>query len=196
MAQLDVNRGVLEHERRVQIKEAVLGVIDDLADHVDASPAKDGEPDGDAPPRDSVPPPPGKTVLCVAGRGSLDEAAAAMLAQLLERQGMTARVVASDAVAVATILQLDVSDVELVFLSYLEPGGFTNARYLVRRLRRKLPGVPIVAGFWTLAEDDARYRDALSETGADRVVMSLREAAEHAPVATAGAERADLRVSA
>ena len=54
LAQLDVNRGVLEHERRVQIKEAVLGVIDDLADHVDASPAKDGEPDGDAPPRDSV----------------------------------------------------------------------------------------------------------------------------------------------
>ena len=90
LAQLDVNRGVLEHERRVQIKEAVLGVIDDLADHVDARRAEDGEPDGDAPPRDSAPPPARQAVLCIAGRGSLDEAAAAMLAQLLERQGMAA----------------------------------------------------------------------------------------------------------
>ena len=108
-----------------------------------------------------------------------------MLAQLLERQGMTARVVASDAVAVATILQLDVSDVELVFLSYLEPGGFTNARYLVRRLRRKLPGVPIVAGFWTLAEDDARYRDALQR---DRR-RSRRHVAARSRRARAGRDR-------
>ena len=32
VTQLDVNRGRLDHERRVQIKEAVQGVIDDLAE--------------------------------------------------------------------------------------------------------------------------------------------------------------------
>ena len=122
--------------------------------------------------------------MCVAGRGSLDEAAAAMLGQLLERQGVTARVVPSEAVATESIFRLEVTDVEMVCLSYLEPGGFTNARYLVRRLRRKLPSVPIIVGFWTLSEDDAKHRDALQRgRGADRVVTSLRQATEHVTMA-------------
>jgi hypothetical protein len=73
---------------------------------------------------------------------------------------------------------LEVTDVEMVCLSYLEPGGFTSARYLVRRLRRRLPSVPIIVGFWTVSEDDAQQRDALKETGADLVVTSLRRAVE------------------
>ena len=40
--------------------------------------------------------------MCVAGRGSLDEAVAAMLGQLLEKQGVAARVVPSDAVSTKT----------------------------------------------------------------------------------------------
>ena len=100
----------------------------------------------------------GKTVMCVAGRGSLDEAAAAMLGQLLEKQGIAARVVPSDAVATENIFRLDVTDVDMVCLSYLEPGGFTNARYLVRRLRRRLPNAQIIVGFWTLSEEDAANR--------------------------------------
>src|SRR6266851_9133225 len=37
LAQLDVNRGALDHAHRVRIKEAVEWVIDDLSDHDDAS---------------------------------------------------------------------------------------------------------------------------------------------------------------
>src|SRR5712672_11355 len=37
LAQLDVNRGALDHAHRVGIKEAVEWVIDDLSDHDDAS---------------------------------------------------------------------------------------------------------------------------------------------------------------
>src|SRR4029077_12184960 len=43
LGRLDVNRGVLEHARRVQIKEAVLGLIDDLSDHVDSPPAAEAD---------------------------------------------------------------------------------------------------------------------------------------------------------
>ena len=66
----------------------------------------------------------------------------------------------------------------MLCLSYLEPGGFTNARYLVRRLRRKLPNAQILVGFWTLSEEEANQRDALRESGADLVVTSLRQATE------------------
>jgi methylmalonyl-CoA mutase cobalamin-binding subunit len=117
-------------------------------------------------------------VLCVAGRGSLDEAVAGMLAQLLAKEGIGAHVVPSSAVSAPDMFRLDVTGVRMVCLSYLEPGHFTNARYLVRRLRRKLPQAPIVVGFWTLSEEDAKRRDALRETGADNVMTSLRQAVE------------------
>jgi predicted PurR-regulated permease PerM len=197
LAQRDVNRGVLEHDRRVRIKEAVLGVIDDLCDHAGTAAAGEGEPSADEIGAAWH----GKSVMCIAGRGSLDEAAAAMLGQLLEKQGIAARVVPSEAVAAANIFRLDGMDVRMVCLSYLEPGGFTNARYLVRRLRRKLPGVPILAGFWTLSEDEARHRDALRETGADLIVTSLRQAARQIALAKAAPPRAgtpappDVRVA-
>ena len=110
LAQLDVNRGVLEHARRVQIKEAVLGLIDDLSDHVDAPPAAEADADADAAGGEAAAPPPlplpaddRRRVMCIAGRGSLDEAAAAMLAQLLDKQGIQASVVPSDAVAPVAI---------------------------------------------------------------------------------------------
>jgi predicted PurR-regulated permease PerM len=180
LAQLDVNRGSLGHERRVQIKEAVQGVIDDLADHADPSPpsAADGNKGAEAPasPRDEL----GtawreNAVMCIAGRGSLDEAAAAMLAQLLEKQGIGARVVSSEEVTAANMARLDVTGAQLACLSYLEPGGFSNARYLVRRLRRNLPRAKIIVAFWLLTEEDALRRDALKETGADLIVTSLQE---------------------
>ena len=191
LAQLDVNRGVLEHARRVQIKEAVLGLIDDLSDHVDAPPAAEADADADAAGGAAAAPPPlplpaddRRRVMCIAGRGSLDEAAAAMLAQLLGKQGIQASVVPSDAVAPVAIFGLDAADVQIVCLSYLEPGGFTNARYLVRRLRRKLPRAQILVGLWTLNDEDAKQRDALRETGADLVVTSLRQAVEQIRAST------------
>ena len=182
LAQLDASHGELNHERRAQIKEAVEGVIDDLSDH--ASPRAIPEGDGGAgaglanPSRNDAPGWGESAVLCIAGRGSLDEAAAAMLAQLLSKEGIAVRIVPSSEVSAPNISQLDVTGVHMVCLSYLEPGDFTNARYLVRRLRRKLSRAPIVAGFWTLSEEDARRRDALGETGADHVATSLRQAAD------------------
>src|SRR6185369_1770091 len=88
LAQSDVNRGVIDHERRMQIKAAVEDVIDDLSEH--AEPPPHGAPDAatDAVPAGGVHPDwRERAVLCVGGRGSLDEAAAAMLAQLLDQRG-------------------------------------------------------------------------------------------------------------
>jgi hypothetical protein len=60
------------------------------------------------------------SVLCVAGRSPLDEPAAAMVAQLLGKQGLGARVEGADAVATMNILRLETSGVALVCLSYLD----------------------------------------------------------------------------
>src|ERR1700736_3160407 len=199
LAQLDVNRGALDHAHRVRIKEAVEWVIDDLSDHGDALAPTLEEGANEVAALPSVLSPeelaPGwreTAVLCVAGRGSLDEAAAAMLAQLLEKHGIGARVVPSEAVSVANLVRLDVTGVQMACLSYLEPGNFTNARYLVRRLRRRLPQAKIVAGFWTLAAQEAEERDALAATRADCVVTSLRQAVEQIVNAAKEAAATDL----
>jgi hypothetical protein len=185
LAQLDMNRGGLDHERRVQIKEAVDGLLDDLSDHEDsvlpvigetAAELKAAPPDGDAIPqawRETA-------VLCVAGRGSLDEATAAMLAQLLGKHGIGARVTPSAEVSVSNLFRLDAAGIELAFLCYLEAGSYSNARFLVRRLRRKLPHATIAIGFWMLDEAEATRQEALSATGADLVVTSLRQAVDQA----------------
>jgi predicted PurR-regulated permease PerM len=186
LAQADVNRGMLDHRHRVQIKEAVDGVIDDLSDYNDASPTSVTEPATTAATpspilsQEELSPAWRKgAVMCIAGRGSLDEAAAAMLAQLLERHGIGAHVVASEAASAANLFALDATGVQLACLSYLEPGGFTNARYLARRLRRKLPGARIFIGFWTMTDEEGAELRALTATGADLVVTSLRKAVEH-----------------
>jgi predicted PurR-regulated permease PerM len=182
LAQMDVERGVLDHEKRVQIKEAVEGLIDDLSNHQDARPVPpthDG-PRGD--PLPWVPLPEEATqegvpaVLCVAGRGSLDEAAAAILAQLLLRQSVRARVVSNPDVSTANISRLQFSGVRLVCLSYLEAEGFRSARYLVRRLRRRLPSAKFMVGLWTHAQEPADPSDALTATEADFIATSLAAA--------------------
>ena len=196
LAQLDVNRGALDHTHRVRIKEAVEWVIDDLSDHDDATTPtlEEGEPGVPAlasvfSTEELAPSWRGKAVLCVAGRGSLDEASAAMLAQLLEKRGIGARVVPSEAVSVANLFRLDVTGVQMACLSYLEPGSFTNPRYLVRRLRRRLPEAKMVDGFWTLTAQEVEERNALAATRADCVVTSLRQAVEQ--VVNAARQAAD-----
>ena len=184
LAQLDVNRGALDHEYRARIKDTVDGVIDDLSDHDDVKPG--AEADGDAgagktarPKRGAAAAPAAPPfVICIGGRGSLDEAAAAILVQLLEKRGVSAQIASSNAVSFANLPHLDVEGIQIACLSYLEAGGFTNARYLVRRLRRRLPQATIVIGFWNMTTQEAEEQAALAATGADRLVTSLKEAVE------------------
>jgi predicted PurR-regulated permease PerM len=198
LAQLDVNRGTLDHDHRVRLKGAVDAVIDNLSDHDDVPPAGSGASDGPMPapilaPAELAPCWQGTPVLCVAGRGSLDEASAAMLAQLLQKHGIGARVVQSAAVSPPNLFALDAAGVQMAYLCYLEPGSFANPHYLVRRLRRKLPKAIIVGGFWTLKADEADERNALAKTGADLIATFLQQAV--AQVTAAASEAAALHLA-
>ena len=118
-------------------------------------------------------------VLCVAGRTPLDEAAGSMLAGVLQRQGLKARTLPSDAISAAHIVSLEASKTKLVCLSYLGTGAnAAHVRYLVRRLRRILPeGATVLVGFWADDGGGSALKALEATAEADAYATSLKEAA-------------------
>jgi hypothetical protein len=211
MAQADHRRRVLDEPRLRRIKETIDEVIEDLSDHVDeplaSAPAPEAAPAGavlksagSPPPSEpasveTAPPdreraglPPGresrKPVLCIAGRSFLDEAAAALFAQILEMHAMRATVEPAGALTAGRISRLSAGDTQLVCLSYLDADLSTaGARLAVRRLRRRLPEAKILAGFWQSGPGQAS--ELCAETKADFCATNFKDAVAFCLDATA-----------
>jgi predicted PurR-regulated permease PerM len=169
LAQADVNRGALDPVRQARIRDAIKGVIHNLSGR------KEGVQHVVLPSSWQQ----GKPVLCIAGRGPLDEAAALLLVDMLDKYGVGGQVAPADQAAAGQIETLDVSEVKLACVSYLEPGTYKNARGQVRRLRKRMPGIPILAIFWGLGDDHSRYLDSVEATEADVVTTGLKETIHH-----------------
>jgi predicted PurR-regulated permease PerM len=118
----------------------------------------------------------GTPVLCIAGRGELDNAAAAMLAHGLESRAIGAHCVPPSAVTHETIGDLDLAGVELVCLLYLNAMPQAYARFVCRRLKRRMPRLKIVLGPWNLAPEAGTAEQLAAEAGADAAPASLDEA--------------------
>jgi predicted PurR-regulated permease PerM len=196
LAANDANRGVLKARQLEQIKNVVQALVHDLGAHDDVEPeGDDDEVEPIAPPRAEKPDikepavetkPPESTIpeawrspgaiMCIAGRGALDDAAADMLAQLLGKHGLGTRTVPHADVSRSTIFRLDVTGVQMVCVCYLEIGGTpAHLRYLLKRLRKQVPDAPILVGLWP-ADDKILKDEALRRTiGADHYVASLRD---------------------
>ncbi|HUU24771.1 MAG TPA: AI-2E family transporter, partial [Methyloceanibacter sp.] len=127
-------------------------------------------------------------VLCIGGRTPLDEAAASMLAGVLQRQGLRARAVPSEAISAGHIVSLGTSKAKLVCLSYLATGAsVAHIRYLVRRLRRILPeGATILVGYWGGEGSAGPLNSVQATTEADAYAASLKEAAAFCITAARG----------
>ncbi len=165
MAANDSLRGVLTDEQLRDIQESVGAIVLDLADREDAGPHAEAHESQAG------------TVLCVAGRGPLDEAACTMLAQILAKRGVNSRVVSNDAVARGSIDGLDVSGVDVVCVSYLEAAGsLSGLRYLMRRIHGRAPGVPTIVGLWQAEAELLNQERLRSVIQADDYTTSLRDA--------------------
>jgi predicted PurR-regulated permease PerM len=193
LAAVDIERGLLTEAQTVRITGGVEDLLEELSDQDDTDPAPQPADVGPAGPSPDLPEPPGPepvgrrdpvslppawqapaAVLCVAGRGPLDAVASAMLAQLLGKRGLGARVVPHAAVGARAVAALDMAGVQMICLTYAGIAGTSShLRYTVRRLRARNPTACILVGLWPadIAGDD-RLRAAVA---ADAYAASLRD---------------------
>ena len=177
LAQTDAERGLLDEERTQGIRDAVAEIVDDLSGHEDKDEVilQDEAPKlGESPlaQLDKIASRPKlgllrerwrteKPVLCIPGLGLLDEAAAMMIAQLLERQGIGARVEQADALSMSRISGWDTKGTAVVCLCYVGNASPAQIRYATRRTRRKNPDIAILVAL--LGDSEEITSQALSE---------------------------------
>ncbi|MFM0725653.1 AI-2E family transporter [Paraburkholderia strydomiana] len=115
-------------------------------------------------------------VLCIPGRGPLDSLATTILLQLLGKHGFAARSLPHEAASRASIDTLDADDVGIVCIFYLQIDGIpSHLRYLVRRIRARLPKASIVVGLWAAEDTEKWSADLQSAIGAASYATSLQE---------------------
>jgi predicted PurR-regulated permease PerM len=187
LAQRDASSGELSVERQAILFAGVMDVVDGLSDTDDTArkntsnveetsdsmdPAlkleRDREPNAPRP----------TSVLCVAGRGPVDHAAAALLVQVLDRAGVVATLGREQGPQGLAAMQEPYRDVPLVCISYVATARLAQTRFMVRRLRRAFPSARIVIGLWQMRSDDPDLQQIKDDSGGDFFALSLREATE------------------
>jgi predicted PurR-regulated permease PerM len=183
LAQTDAAQGKLPADKQLVIKDTITEIVDDLADHADEAPEpEEGEPKAPRTPilsKEQLRPgwQVDHPVLCIGSRSPLDEAAATMLAQLLEKHGLPTKIQPFADIASAKAFKIDARDAPLVCLSYF--GAVRNpahVRFLIRRLKRMMPNAKFLACFWMLAADPEKGEEWRSAVGAHLVATSLTDA--------------------
>jgi predicted PurR-regulated permease PerM len=176
IGETDLKRGALDPERALKIKDSTSALVQNLSDaRIDA----EARTDTGATPAVSA-------VLCVGGRGPLDEAACMLLMSLLEKANVSARLSDAREASEVTSSGQDISNVKSVCVCYLDPANSARAPYLLKRIRRRVANATVVAAFLGPDDDGSTrtiegFRVVTSlDSAVDTIVSSLAHAEEEA----------------
>jgi predicted PurR-regulated permease PerM len=187
LAQRDAGNGELAIERQALLFAGVATLIEGLSENRDQPIAEARESDGEktAPTTEvasvtaagieklvAVAP----SVLCVAGRGPIDQAAAALLVKVLEFAGTAATLGEVEGPLELAAMRQMHPTVATICISFVATARVAQARFMVRRLRRTFPEAKIVIGLWHIRPNDPEFSALKNNSGADTLVGSLREA--------------------
>ena len=194
LAQVDLNRKALDALHLQRVRDAIVELVKELEDHEDQLPKKELTQDAETAAainsigdtvsydlplvlKDNLGPAwHGETpVLCVAGRTGLDEAAASMLAQILSKHGLGARVENAESLSTTNVFRLETKGIAIACVSFMDDSSIAQMRYAIRRLRRRLPDAKIILGCWMA---DAELTAIIDGTKADAAALTLRGAAK------------------
>ena len=191
LAARDIARGVLTRAQMERIKETVTALVAELEYHADEKPATNVEkrpstpevgselqPFVENPETTTLPSEQSKAQLrCIAARTPLDEASATMLAQLLRSQGLAAEAISKETVSRTGIGRFESDCAVVICICFIDVSGSTSAlRFLVRRLRQRLPSAHLLIVAWPKDHpllSDKRLKQNLGDAG---YASSLRDA--------------------
>lgn len=188
LGERDRVRGVMGDLQRRQVAASALTLVANLDDDAQQEAAEEdvppeaGEPGDhdDAAGADEADLPDGTdmSVLCAGGRGELDDAAAAMLAQVLEVQGATVSKVGFADIDPANIRRLELDAIDTVVVGFLNRDSVKHARFLVRRLKRAKAALRVGIVFWSeTGNDDKETAEKLAhDMNADFVAHGMVDA--------------------
>jgi predicted PurR-regulated permease PerM len=191
LAQRDASSGELPAERQALLLSGVVDLVDALSDSVASTrgpePDADHARDGDdivlkAEHAETVialkteSSPPQTAILCIAGRGFVDQAVAALLKHVLDRAGVIAQLGTERGPQGLSAMQDAFRDVPGICVSYVGTVRSAQVRFMVRRLRRIFPKARILVGLWHMRSNDPDLQQIKDDAGGDHFVSSLQEA--------------------
>ena len=183
LAEEDRARGVMSDERRQRVAESALILVANLEDYADkgAEPLPGSEVEGNIPAAQAperakdqsqpivLPDGAGKVVVVAGGRGELDDAAAAMIAQVLGAQGATSSTIEPQALEPSRLRSLPLDGIDVVVVVFLNPRSVRPAHYVVRRLKRSHPNLQVGVMFWNEKPSAVEDIKRTAEIGCDFV---------------------------
>jgi len=191
LGEQDRQRGVMSDEQRTQFAASAMTLIGDLEQVADdeeednnndeQKPSKSPEDDDDD--EIELPDGEGRSVLCAGGRGDIDDAAAAMIAQIMEIQGASVTRATHASINAESLRQLSLQNIDTVVLSFLNAASTAQARHAVRRLKRLKRGlrvglfIPSSTGETGILSISAQAIDAdfVAPTLAETVTMAFAD---------------------
>jgi predicted PurR-regulated permease PerM len=106
-------------------------------------------------------------------RDGADEVALEMFRHLLDPAKWEVDIASTEMLSAELVARAESERPALICISSLPPGGLSQARYLCKRLRAKLPDTKILVGRWGLTQGLDQNREQLREAGADEVDTTL-----------------------
>jgi hypothetical protein len=119
----------------------------------------------------------GSTILCVAGRGAIDQAASILLAHLLDQSGLKAQLGPEQGLKGIASLVPSGDIPAAIFVSYVGTARVSHARFMVNRLRRRFPLAKIHLAVWHLPPLAAAWQELKNELPGVLFVSTMKEAA-------------------
>jgi predicted PurR-regulated permease PerM len=183
LAQLDVSSGELSPERQALVIDGVNELTDGLSQSSVEPTVPVMEIAGAS----------GRTVLCVAGRGAIDQSAAILLKHLLVQSGSRAQLGPVQGLKGTASLAPAGDAPELIFVSYVGTARVSHVRFMVSRLRRRYPHAKIFLAVWRMPLVDPAWQELKDQVPGVQFVSTMREAAEACirPIVQLGEEIAE-----
>jgi predicted PurR-regulated permease PerM len=135
LAEHDLQRGALERDEHAAVLQGMEQVLEDLEEEP-VAPAE-----------------PSIRLCCVPASGRGDELACRMLARVLADLKISLEIVPASAMTAEKVERVERQPADLACISTLDASGRLQAWHFYKRLRRRLPELPLLAGVWGAGED-------------------------------------------